>query len=78
MTNTKYYPEVNSNADFAAIEKEILKFWQDNNIFQKSIDDRNGESEFIFMTDHLLPTVYRITVTCLPVLLKTYMLDIKP
>ncbi|MCC8461754.1 MAG: isoleucine--tRNA ligase [Rickettsia endosymbiont of Ecitomorpha arachnoides] len=48
MTNTKYYPEVNSNADFAAIEKEILKFWQDNNIFQKSIDDRNGESEFIF------------------------------
>ncbi|WCR56011.1 isoleucine--tRNA ligase [Rickettsia asembonensis] len=48
MTNTKYYPEVSSNADFAAIEQEILKFWQDNNIFQKSIDDRNGESEFIF------------------------------
>jgi len=48
MTNTKYYPEVSSNADFASLEREILKFWQDNNIFQKSIDDRNGESEFIF------------------------------
>ncbi|ABV75226.1 isoleucyl-tRNA synthetase [Rickettsia akari str. Hartford] len=48
MANTKYYPEVSSNANFAAIEREILKFWQDNNIFQKSIDGRNGESEFIF------------------------------
>ena len=48
MTNTKYYPEVSSNADFATIEKEILKFWQDNNIFQKSIDIREGDDEFIF------------------------------
>ncbi|XVN41671.1 MAG: isoleucine--tRNA ligase [Rickettsia endosymbiont of Argas persicus] len=48
MTNTKYYPEVSSNADFAAIEKEILKFWQDNNIFQKSINNREGDAEFIF------------------------------
>ncbi|WP_342170196.1 isoleucine--tRNA ligase [Rickettsia endosymbiont of Seladonia tumulorum] len=48
MTNTKYYPEVSSNADFATIEKEILKFWQDNNIFQKSIDIREGDAEFIF------------------------------
>ena len=48
MTNTKYYPEVGSNADFASLEREILKFWQDNNIFQKSVDDRNGELEFVF------------------------------
>ncbi|HJD61721.1 MAG TPA: isoleucine--tRNA ligase [Rickettsia endosymbiont of Columbicola hoogstraali] len=48
MTNTKYYPEVSSNADFASLEKEILKFWQDNNIFQKSIDIREGDTEFIF------------------------------
>ncbi|WP_341789388.1 isoleucine--tRNA ligase [Rickettsia endosymbiont of Polydrusus tereticollis] len=44
----KYYPEVGSNADFAAIEKEILAYWQENNIFQKSIDNRSSESEFIF------------------------------
>ncbi|MGX6960941.1 MAG: isoleucine--tRNA ligase [Rickettsia endosymbiont of Pentastiridius leporinus] len=48
MTNTKYYPEVSSNADFASIEKEVLKFWQEHNIFQKSIDKREGEPEFIF------------------------------
>ncbi|AAU04070.1 isoleucine--tRNA ligase [Rickettsia typhi] len=48
MTNTKYYPDVSANVDFAAIEREILKFWQNNNIFQKSIDHRDGESEFIF------------------------------
>jgi len=48
MTNTKYYPEVSSNTDFASLEKEILKFWQDNNIFQKSIDNRAGDNEFIF------------------------------
>ncbi len=48
MTNTKYYPEVSSNANFAIIEKEILKYWQDNNIFQKSIDIREGDAEFIF------------------------------
>lgn len=48
MTNTKYYPQVSSNADFAAIEKEILKYWQENDIFQKSIDNRAGDAEFIF------------------------------
>lgn len=48
MINTRYYPEVSSNADFASIEKEILKFWQDNNIFQKSIDNRTKDVEFIF------------------------------
>ncbi|WP_347938940.1 isoleucine--tRNA ligase [Rickettsia oklahomensis] len=48
MTNTKYYTEVSSNADFAAIERAILKLWQDNNIFQKSIDNRTKEVAFIF------------------------------
>lgn len=48
-----FYPEVSSNQSFPELETEILKFWQDNNIFQKSIDNRpaeaNGENnEFIF------------------------------
>ncbi len=44
----KYYPNVISNPNFADIEKEILKYWENNNIFQKSIDQRNGSQEFIF------------------------------
>ena len=30
------------------IAQEILQFWKDNNIFQKSIDFRNGKEPFIF------------------------------
>ena len=52
MTNKKnYYPEVISNVDFPEIENQILKYWQENNIFQQSIDNRNATSadnEFVF------------------------------
>jgi isoleucyl-tRNA synthetase len=52
MTNTKhYYPEVISNVDFPQIENQILKYWQENSIFQQSIDNRNTtsvENEFVF------------------------------
>ncbi|XVN42448.1 MAG: isoleucine--tRNA ligase [Candidatus Rickettsia vulgarisii] len=52
MTN-KYYPNVKSNADFPTIEKKILAYWKENNIFQKTIDNRplikDGQNnEFIF------------------------------
>jgi len=29
-------------------EEEILKFWKDNNIFQKSLEKNSPEGEFIF------------------------------
>ena len=52
MTNKKhYYPEVISNIDFPQIENQILKYWQENNIFQQSIDNRNttsADNEFVF------------------------------
>jgi len=53
MTEQKYYPEVKSNADFPEIENEILKYWQENNIFQKSVDNRESvkdakNNEFVF------------------------------
>ena len=50
----KYYPEVNPNPDFPAIEQEILGFWKENKLFQQSVDSRHalsatGENnEFIF------------------------------
>jgi isoleucyl-tRNA synthetase/very-short-patch-repair endonuclease len=37
----KYYPDVNQNLDFAKMEEEILKFWQAEKIFEKSIEIRN-------------------------------------
>lgn len=43
----KIYPEAQSNPNFPKIEEEILAFWNDSNIFQKSIDQREGH-EFVF------------------------------
>jgi isoleucyl-tRNA synthetase len=42
------YPEVSSQPDFPTLEKVILKYWVDANIFQKSIDQRNDQEEFVF------------------------------
>jgi isoleucyl-tRNA synthetase len=36
------------NLDYAQVADEILKFWQDENIFQKSIDTREGNPTFTF------------------------------
>ncbi len=41
MTKKSYYPEANQNLDFAALEKDILKFWQEEKIFEKSVEIRN-------------------------------------
>jgi isoleucyl-tRNA synthetase len=53
MTKTKHYPEIQSNVEFPEIENEILKYWKENNIFQKSIDNRESikdgkNNEFVF------------------------------
>ncbi len=47
------YPDLPAAPNFVAMEKEILKFWQDNAVFEKSVDFRpqriNGKSnEFVF------------------------------
>ena len=42
------YTKVTTNLDFASREKDILKFWKENNIFEKSIALREGSTEFTF------------------------------
>lgn len=34
--------------DLPQIDQEILKFWNDNQIFQKSLDERNADNSFVF------------------------------
>ena len=36
------------NLQLPEIDKEILKFWADNRIFEKSIDQRDPENSFVF------------------------------
>ncbi len=49
---SKHYPETTSSPNFPEIEKKIQKFWLENNIFQKSVenlpDKKNNGKEFSF------------------------------
>ncbi len=44
MTKYKEYKKL----DFPAFEEEILKFWNENGIFEKSVSNRNGAKSFVF------------------------------
>lgn len=45
---TKHYAEVKAKADFVELEKEVLNFWEQNKIFEKSVENRNSAEEFVF------------------------------
>lgn len=42
------FEPVNAKVDFAKEEEKILKFWDDNEIFKKSIDSRSEENQYVF------------------------------
>ncbi len=42
------YDKVATSLNFVEREKEILKYWNDNNIFKKSLNQRNGEERYTF------------------------------
>lgn len=44
----KHYAEVKAKPDFVELEKEVLKFWEQNNTFEKSVRNRDGAAEFVF------------------------------
>jgi len=44
----KMFDPVSSTVDFSEMEKEILAFWQENGVFQKSVDNRAGAREYVF------------------------------
>tara|TARA_Y100000389_G_scaffold32720_1_gene27831 strand:+ start:19364 stop:21784 length:2421 start_codon:yes stop_codon:yes gene_type:complete len=50
MSKSKYYPEPDQKFSFAQMEKDISNFWQENNIFEQSIKNReeNKSSDFVF------------------------------
>ncbi|MDR3152009.1 MAG: isoleucine--tRNA ligase [Bifidobacteriaceae bacterium] len=39
---------LNSSPDFPQMELKVLDYWKENNIFQKSILERDGSEEFVF------------------------------
>ncbi len=41
MTKNTHYPQADQNFNFSKSEEEILKFWQENKIFEKSVKNRD-------------------------------------
>ncbi|MEZ5238219.1 MAG: class I tRNA ligase family protein [Microthrixaceae bacterium] len=51
MSNTrpeKPYPEVPTRADFPAIERALLHRWDEQNTFERSVEQRPEDDEFVF------------------------------
>lgn len=61
------YKPVETNLNFVDREKEVLAFWKEENIFEKSVKKNEGNPEFSFMTDHRPQTENRTSVTSSPV-----------
>ena len=57
------YDKVSPNLNFVEREKKTEKFWEENHIFQKSIEKEKKERFILSMTDLRLQTVNRISVT---------------
>jgi isoleucyl-tRNA synthetase len=48
LQEQRMYKTVDSKVSFPKLEEEILKFWEQNKIFKKSVSQRENESEFVF------------------------------
>jgi isoleucyl-tRNA synthetase len=46
--NRGFYPEVNANPNFPAIEEAVLAYWQKEGMFKKSVEHRAKDKEFVF------------------------------
>ena len=42
------YTKVDTSMDFVGREREVEKFWKDNDIFQKSIKEHEGDPSYVF------------------------------
>lgn len=45
MKQVFFYPEILSDVNLAEVEKEILDYWKENEIFQKSINNRSNNKK---------------------------------
>ena len=42
------FKKVEKQVDFSKLESKILKFWKENNIFEKSLDKNKDKKQYIF------------------------------
>ena len=53
------FKPVDPKVDFPLQEEEVLKFWQEKDIFKKSISQREGAEDFVFYDGPLLLQDFR-------------------
>lgn len=58
------YDKVSTNFEFVNREKKVLDFWNENHIFEKSIDSRKNAETFTFYDYRRRQTASRISATC--------------
>lgn len=58
---TKKFTEY-SKFDLSDVNKEILKKWQDGDVFHKSLEIREGHPSFVFMKVLLRPMVCQVFI----------------
>ncbi len=44
----KHYPGTTSSPNFSLLENAIIKFWQENKIFERSVEERSKDNCFVF------------------------------
>ncbi|MBQ7413160.1 MAG: isoleucine--tRNA ligase [Alphaproteobacteria bacterium] len=44
----KYYPELSSKLSFPEMEKDIIRSWEEQRTFERSVERRDGAEEFVF------------------------------
>ena len=74
--STKF--ETYKGLNLPKIGEDILKFWEDEKVFEKSITSRDGKTPYVFLKDRHRLTVCPGCIMFWHVPLKTFFLVIKP
>ncbi|MDD5833236.1 MAG: isoleucine--tRNA ligase [Clostridiales bacterium] len=70
------YSKVDTSMNFVGREKEVEKFWKDNDIFQKSIKEHEGDPSYVFYdgppTANGKPHIGHVLTRCIKDLIPRY------
>ena len=64
------FEKVDANVNFPKEEEKVLAFWDEIRAFEKSLEIRKNNDEYVFTMGRLLRRVCRTTDTCWPGRLK--------
>ena len=57
------FQPVESSVSFPKLEEEVIRFWQQRQIYEKSVDARSGAPAFVFYEARPRPTGFLTRAT---------------